>query len=105
MCGLQVVKFSLVILFILSGCHSSPDNKSSDDLKSSTPNSSVDDFGKLAWCVTGPDVAPMRGCEGYDIDNDFDVDLYDWHGWTLDDPCLVTICEIGTCVQGHCTVE
>ena len=105
MYGLQAVKFSFTILFILSGCHSSPDSKSLDALKSSALNSTVDDFGELAWCVTGPDVAPMRGCEGYDIDADFDVDLYDWAGWTLEDPCLVAICEVGTCVQGHCLVE
>ena len=101
MCGLREVKLSLVILFIFSGCQSISSTKSSDVLKSST----VDDFGELAWCVTGPDVAPMRGCEGYDIDADFDVDLYDWAGWTLEDPCLVAICEVGTCVQGHCLVE
>ena len=103
---IKTIKLGCTILILLSGCHSSTSPKSSDDLKSSAPNASVDNFGKLAWCITGPDIAPMRGCEGYDLDADFDVDLYDWAGWTLDDSCLVAICEIGTiCVQGRCTVE
>lgn len=36
------------------------------------------------WCMDGPGQPCQRGCEGYDFDDDLDVDLYDWAEYTLE---------------------